>query len=488
MEPVSETTPLDRFPGKSLDGFLIETPLGRGGMAAVFRARDLALNRPVGLKVLRSQAVRDSATRERFLEEARAAARVHHPNIIETYRAGETAGVMYMAMQYVNGRTLEKLLRNDGRMPWRTALGVGRQVARALEAAHAAGLAHRDVKPANIMVGPDGHVTVMDFGVAKPLAGEVMDARQFAGTPEYASPEQHGTGTVDGRTDLWSLGVTLYHALTGRIPFVAEDAAELRRRISEEEPIAVRDLEPSVPLPVATLVSRLMSKKPGDRPATAREAIRAMDAALRRATLKWPAVAAAAILLLAGGAVAAHKIRTWHPADPSPSTPSVVHGVSSSGGTPAIPADASPDRPPTQGVPWAARPLLLVAELSGPEGEWLRTAIPDLLSRELSASGRVVVLPKSRACTDIAVAADVEAAAEAAGRTHGADAVLFGDLRVNGERAQVRIVLLRLRSGKVHRDEFTASGTRRDVNAMAAALAEKAMKTIEGPLKKEEGS
>ncbi len=488
MEPVTDTTPLERFPGKTLDGFLIETPLGRGGMAAVFRARDLALNRPVAVKLIRSQAVRDSATRERFLHEAQAAARVHHANIVETYRAGETAGVMYMAMQYVNGRTLEKVLKHEGRIAWRRALDIGRQVARALEAAHNAGLAHRDIKPANIMVGPDGHVTVMDFGVAKPIAGEVMDARQFAGTPEYASPEQHGTGVADGRTDLWSLGVTLYHALTGRIPFVAEDSAELRRRIAEDEPIAIRDLEPTVPLPVAALVKRLMSRNPADRPATAREAIRAMDAALRVASLKWPAVAAAALLMVAGGAFAANKIRSWRPADSSPDQPSSVHGVAGKTSTPGVPADATPDRRPTPGVPWTARPIVLVAELAGPADDWLRTAVPDLLSRDLAAGGRIVVLPKSRACVEIAEAENFEAAAEAAGRTHGADAVLCGDVHINGDRAQVRLVLLRLRDGKTRREEFTAAGTRRDVNAIAAALAEKAMKAIETPVKGEEGS
>ncbi|MCE9583988.1 MAG: serine/threonine protein kinase [Planctomycetes bacterium] len=488
MEPVSENTPLDRFPGKTLDGFLIETPLGRGGMAAVFRARDIALNRPVALKVLRSQAVRDGATRERFLEEARAAAKLHHPNVIETHRAGESAGVLYMAMQYVNGRTLEKLLKNDGRMPWRRALAVGREVARALEAAHAAGMAHRDIKPANIMVGPDGHVTVMDFGVAKPLAGEVMDSREFAGTPVYASPEQHSTGTVDGRTDLWSLGVTIYQMLTGRIPFVAEEPAELRRLIATEEPIAIRDLEPSVPKPVADLVEKLMSKRPGDRPATASDTIRALDAALRKAALKWPVVAAAAVLLLAGGAFASQKIRAWRPAELNPGQPGIVRGTAASNPAPA-PVDSNPARPPVPSAPWTARPILMIAELSGPEGDWLRTAVPDLVARDIAAAGRVVVLPKSRACADIALAHDVEVAAESAGRTHGAEAVLFGEVRINGERVQVRAVLLRLKPGSgVQREEFTANGNRREVNVLAAGLAEKVRKVLEAPPKKEEGS
>jgi predicted outer membrane protein len=199
-------------------------------------------------------------------------------------------------------------------------------------------------------------------------------------------------------------------------------------------------------------------------------------------------VAAAALLLLAGAAVASHKIRTWRPAESAPTAPTIVHGVTSAGAPHVPPTDVTPEPPPTQGVPYSARPSLLVAELSGPEGEWLRTAIPDLLSRDLANGGRVVVLPKSRACTEIAIAADIEAAALAAGRTHSADAVLFGDIRINGDRAQVHVVILRLRSGKVHRDEFTASGTRRDVNSLAAALAEKALKSLEAPPKKEEGS
>jgi len=128
LDPVNETTPLDRFPGKTLDGFLIEAPLGRGGMAAVFRGRDVALDRLVAIKVLRSQAVRDGSTRDRFLAEARAAASLQHPNIVTTWRAGEMAGVLYIAMQYVNGRTIEKILKHDGRIPPVRALAIAREV------------------------------------------------------------------------------------------------------------------------------------------------------------------------------------------------------------------------------------------------------------------------------------------------------------------------------------------------------------------------
>jgi serine/threonine-protein kinase len=485
LDPVTDTTPLDRFPGKSLDGFLVEAPLGRGGMAAVFRARDLALNRPVALKVLRSQAVRDDATRQRFLQEARAAASLLHPNIVATYRAGETAGVMYMAMQYVNGRTLEKLLKHEGRLPARRALAIGREVALALEAAHAAGLAHRDIKPANIMIGPDGHVTVMDFGVAKPLAGEVMDAREFSGTPEYASPEQHGSGPVDARTDLWSLGVTLYQALTGRIPFVAENEAELRRKLAQEPPIPVRDLEPSVPPAVADLVHCLMSPRPEDRPATARDAVRAMDAAWRRSVARRPVFAAAALLLVAGAALASHKIRSWRPADLTAPAPSAVHGSTAVG-----PTDPEPAPPPIPSVPWTARPVLLVAEFAGPDGEaaWVRSALADILSAALSESGRAAVLPKSRMASEIADAADREAAAAAAARVHGAESVLLGEYAVAGERIHVHATLLRLTEKGAVKRHLDAVTTRREFSEIVAPMVEQVLRELEKPVKAGGGS
>ncbi|MBI2922409.1 MAG: serine/threonine protein kinase [Planctomycetes bacterium] len=486
MEPVTGTVPLEKFPGKTLDGFLVEAPLGRGGMAAVFRGRDISLNRPAAIKVLLSQAVRDPATRARFVSEARTAASLTHPNIVQTYRAGEQAGVLFIAMQYVNGQTLEKTLKRDGRLAPKRALAIAREVCLALEAAHAAGLVHRDIKPANIMVGPDGHVTVMDFGVAKPLQGEVMDGETFAGTPEYASPEQHAAGAVDGRSDLYSLGVTLYQMLTGRLPFVAETETTLRRRIEEEEPLAVRDLERSVPRPVAALVSRLMARSPAGRPATAREAIRAIDAARRLAILRFPAAAAAAVLMLAAGAFAAQKIRDWKPADPDAARPSTIQGSA----RPAPAVEPEPPRPPVPAIPWTDRPTVLVALFAGPDGEsdWLPEAIADLIARDLAATRQVVVLPRSRVCQELALPENRGAFAENAARTHGAEIVVMGDYALAGDRLRLSVEILRLTPEGPTRQPLSAHGLRREFSEVVGPLTKAILRRIEEPAGGKSGS
>jgi tRNA A-37 threonylcarbamoyl transferase component Bud32/TolB-like protein len=466
MLPVTHNVPIAQFPGRTLDGFFIESILGRGGMAAVFRARDLSLDRTVALKVVLSQAVRDDATRQRFLAEARLAANVQHPNIMQTWRAGEQDGVMYIALQYVQGRTLEKILRNDGPMPWKRAIAIAREISRALAAAHDAGLVHRDIKPANVMIGPDGHVTVMDFGVAKPVRGEVVDAREFSGTPEYASPEQHRGEAVDPRADLYALGVTLYQMLTGKIPFVAESRSELAQRIAAGGPIPVRDLAPSVPRRVEDLVESMMHPDPARRPATARDAEQQLHLAARGTSLRSPVAAVTAALLVAVAAYGAQKIREWRPTELETAVPATVHGSA------PAPADPAPDEP-VPARPWTDLPAILVADVSPlAHADDLPAALSDLLSRTLADSGKVRVLPRSRAALDLCFAENRLAAAAAAARTHGARFVVTGEYTRRGDRLEISLELVRIGADGPTSTVHYARGEVGEIPALAAALAE----------------
>src|SRR5256714_781615 len=225
------------------DGSLWE--LGRGAMGVTYRATEKTLHRSVALKVIELHG--SEAVRERFLREARAAAALRHPNVAAVFRFGGLADAdrCYCAMELVEGETLEALVRRDGPLKLETALEIAIQVTRALIAASERDLVHRDLKPGNIMLAPSenlpakGEVKVIDFGLAKAarnVAGEMELTRgEFVGTPAFASPEQFAGGAVDARTDIYALGVTLWFALSGRLPFVGRTIEETRRRQSEEK-------------------------------------------------------------------------------------------------------------------------------------------------------------------------------------------------------------------------------------------------------------
>src|SRR3954464_12932827 len=225
------------------DGSLWE--LGRGGMGVTFRATERTLHRSVALKVIDTHG--SQAVRERFLREARAAAALRHPNVAGVFCFGAMAGGerCYCAMELVEGETLEALVRRDGPLKVEAALEIAIQVTRALIAAAERGLVHRDLKPANIMLTPSENaptrveVKVIDFGLAKAASagtGEMELTRgEFVGTPAFASPEQFAGGAIDARTDIYALGVTLWFALSGRLPFVGRTIEEIRQRQSEEK-------------------------------------------------------------------------------------------------------------------------------------------------------------------------------------------------------------------------------------------------------------
>jgi YVTN family beta-propeller protein len=286
--------------GGELAGYRVEALVGRGGMGVVYRALDLALDRPVAIKILAPELAADVQFRERFLRESRLAASIDHPNIVPVYDAGEVAGELYLAMRYVEGSDLKRLLANGPLEPGR-AVGLVSQVAAALDAAHARGLVHRDVKPSNVLVTGDDHVYLADFGLTKRLDETVLavDPARSLGTADYVAPEQIRGDDVDGRADLYSLGCVLYECLTGQPPFGRDSELATLFAHLEEEPRAPAGLE--------SVIRTALAKEPDDRYQSGRELVEATRSALglEPKKVRWPlAIAAVGLALLGAGLLA----------------------------------------------------------------------------------------------------------------------------------------------------------------------------------------
>src|SRR5256712_4314460 len=201
--------------------------LGAGGMADVYLAEDQELGRPVAIKILNDRHAQDDQFVERFRREAKNAAGLSHPNIVNIYDRGEAEGTYYIAMEYLEGRTLKQLLVAHGPTPVPIALEYTRQVLAALGFAHRHGIVHRDIKPHNVVVGPDGRLKVTDFGIARSGTSQMTEAGSIVGTAQYLSPEQARGAPVDPRSDLYSLGIVLYEMLTGQVPFTGDAPVEI---------------------------------------------------------------------------------------------------------------------------------------------------------------------------------------------------------------------------------------------------------------------
>ena len=280
------STPADPRLGTRLAGYRIQALLGRGGMGVVYLAEQLGPRRPVALKLLSAPVATSEAFRERFLRESELAAAIDHPNVLPVYDAGETDGVLWIAMRYVDGTDLAALLAREGPLAPGQALALGGQVAGALDAAHARGLVHRDVKPANILLAmEEGAVTqawLADFGLTRRVGGarRLTVSGQVLGTIDYVAPEQVEGGKVDGRADQYSLGCVLFECLTGVVPFRRDsELAVLWAHVNDPAP-RVGEYRPDLPVALDDAVGRALAKAPGDRHPSCGALVAAAQAAL----------------------------------------------------------------------------------------------------------------------------------------------------------------------------------------------------------------
>jgi len=372
--------------GKEFSNYKIIGKLGAGGMATVYKAHELSLNRMVALKVLSPRLSEDTDFIKRFHREAQSAAQLNHPNIVHIFAIGEEEGFHYFAMEYLKGKTLSVIKKEEGVLPSGRSISIIKQVAAALGEAHKAGLVHRDVKPCNIMIDDAGIAKVTDFGIAF-----VTDAKtkltqdgSIIGTPEYLSPEQCEGKTVDGRSDIYSLGVTMYEILTGKTPYEADTPVSMLMKIVKGNFPPIGQVNPAVPEPVQKIVEKMMQTDPQNRYANADELLKDLQGvekvlavpgapAAAGAAIKqpepaavthsiephfqekkknssvWSAVTVAAIIvLLMGGAFAAKVLyfdKKAGATKPSPAVESISTAAVNSSETPAADSTTQPGQP-----------------------------------------------------------------------------------------------------------------------------------------------
>jgi eukaryotic-like serine/threonine-protein kinase len=302
--------------------YRIVKELGKGSMGVVYQAHDPQIDRLVALKVMRPDRVASEAFLHRFMKEAKAIGRLSHPNMVVVYDVGEDQGTVYIAMEFLEGKPLNEIIAIDALQP-DEIVDLGVQVAEALDYAHRKGIVHRDIKPSNIIVQPDGQIKITDFGIAHiedPEATQQTQAGEILGTPAYMSPEQVLSQPVDGRSDLFSLGVILYELATGKRPFRGENLAAMFRNITGEDPLAPSKENPALAQDLSQIILRCLAKGPEKRFATGKELAEALRRSgshaspspikalktLRKPTLRAPVVVVALLLLAGAGGLIAY--------------------------------------------------------------------------------------------------------------------------------------------------------------------------------------
>lgn len=251
--------------------YILEKPLGKGGMATVYRARDQMLERTIAIKLLREDYSSDSDFRSRFHQEAKAAANLIHPNIVTVHDFGMDSGRLYIVMEYVPGSDLNSLLQRRGRFTVDETLPLIRQACAGIGYAHRAGLIHCDVKPHNFLITPDNRLKVTDFGIARALETILGDENEQVvwGSPQYFSPEQAAGKPTSPASDVYSLGVVIFYMLTGRLPFTAGTASEMAQLHRQAQPPNPSHYNPAIPQPLEEIILKILSKEPSQRYRTA---------------------------------------------------------------------------------------------------------------------------------------------------------------------------------------------------------------------------
>jgi beta-lactam-binding protein with PASTA domain/predicted Ser/Thr protein kinase len=314
----------DTLIGTVFDGrYKIVRKLGAGGMADVYLAEDQELGRRVAIKILNDRHAADDSFIERFRREAKNAAGLSHPNIVSIYDRGEAEGTYYIAMEYLDGRSLKELIVGRGPAPIKLAIDYARQILAAVGFAHRHGIVHRDIKPHNVLVGPEGRLKVTDFGIARSGASQMTEVGSIIGTAQYLSPEQARGASVDQTSDLYSVGVVLNEMLTGQVPFTGDTPLEIAMKHLSEVPKPPSELRSEIPHDLDLVVLRALAKDPSERYQSAEE----MDADLERVAEGLPvgpetAEAATAVLSGSGVMAAAPTSVIARPAQAVPTRPS----------------------------------------------------------------------------------------------------------------------------------------------------------------------
>jgi len=287
--------------------YRVERLLGQGGMGAVYLAYDQDLGRQVALKLVRPELMVYPGAMERFRQELLLASKVSHRNILRIHDLGDAGGMKFISMAYVDGEDLHHLLLREGKLPFDRMLNITRQLCAALEAAHAEGVVHRDLKPQNVMLGKDDHVFVTDFGLAKSLGevGGMTQSGEMLGTPRYMAPEQVEAKHVDARTDIYALGLIVYEMVTGDVPFTAESTLQLMYKRAHEIPPAPKTLVPDIPDWLNNIIMKCLAGDPVNRYQSAKEILDDIDA-----QRKPPASQATASVVAAPSAPARASRRT----------------------------------------------------------------------------------------------------------------------------------------------------------------------------------
>jgi serine/threonine-protein kinase len=375
----------DTLIGTVFDGrYRIIRKLGAGGMADVYLAEDQELGRYVAIKILNDRHAADDSFIERFRREAKNAAGLSHPNIVSIYDRGEAEGTYYIAMEYLDGRSLKELIVGRGPAPVKTAIDYARQILAAVGFAHKHGIVHRDIKPHNVLVGAEGRLKVTDFGIARSGASQMTEVGSIIGTAQYLSPEQARGAQVDQTSDLYSVGVVLYEMLTGQVPFTGDTPLEIAMKHLSEVPRPPSELRPEVPHDLDSVVLRALAKDPGERYQSADE----MDADLARVLEGLPVdpdTETAATAVLAGSGVMAAAptsvltrptaVAPARPAPPGRTPPAGYYGYE------------GPPRRRRPVWPWVLSILLLLA--AGAAAWFAYTKIQDQLNEN-----KPVVVPQ----------------------------------------------------------------------------------------------